>query len=156
MELKAIRKEKGLTQQKAAEIIGVSRRTYIIYENREKDLSEKKYNYMCEVLVKYGYIDENHGRLTIDSIKKSCKAILDEYNVKFCYLFGSYAKGLATEDSDVDLLISVEADGLKYFELIETLRESLKKKVDLLDVSQLTNNQKLIEEILNYGVKIYG
>lgn len=38
----------------------------------------------------------------------------------------------------------------------EELREELKKKVDLLDVLQLNNNQKLLQEILKDGIKIYG
>ena len=43
-----------------------------------------------------------------------------------------------------------------YFELIEDLREKLKKKIDLLDISQLNNNAILINEILKDGIKIYG
>ncbi|MBR0521484.1 MAG: nucleotidyltransferase domain-containing protein, partial [Spirochaetales bacterium] len=64
--------------------------------------------------------------------------------------------GKETEQSDVDLLVSVPLDGLKYYELVETLRERLRKKVDLLDVSQLNNNPSLMREILKDGVKIYG
>ncbi|MBS6441740.1 MAG: nucleotidyltransferase domain-containing protein, partial [Coprobacillus sp.] len=72
-----------------------------------------------------------------------------------CYLFGSYAKNKATEHSDVDLLISTSITGLKYFELVEILREQLKKKVDLLDSAQLNNNFDLVHEILKEGIKIY-
>ena len=76
--------------------------------------------------------------------------------MEYAYLFGSYSKGKATDKSDVDILVSVKADGLKYYELIETLRESLKKKVDLLDIEQLNNNPTLVREILKDGIKIYG
>ena len=51
----------------------------------------------------------------------------------YCYLFGSYAKGKATEQSDVDLLISTKATGLRFYEIAERLRESLHKKVDLVE-----------------------
>ncbi len=47
-------------------------------------------------------------------------------------------------------------DGMKFFELVEVLREQLRKKVDLLDLSQLENNPTLVHEILSDGVKIYG
>ena len=47
-------------------------------------------------------------------------------------------------------------NGLMYFELVEKLREHLKKRVNLLDVSQLKNNEVLIKEVLKYGIKIYG
>ena len=47
-------------------------------------------------------------------------------------------------------------NGLRFYELVEMLRESLKKKVDLLDESQLENNTALVREILQDGIKIYG
>jgi predicted nucleotidyltransferase len=78
------------------------------------------------------------------------------YHVEFCYLFGSYAKGKATEKSDVDLLVSTETTGLTFFEMTERLRESLHKKVDLLDLKQLINNENLLREVLKEGIKIYG
>ncbi|RKW34506.1 MAG: nucleotidyltransferase domain-containing protein, partial [Lachnospiraceae bacterium] len=78
------------------------------------------------------------------------------YKVNFCYLFGSYAKGKAREDSDVDLLISADIKGLKFYGLVEDIRASLHKKVDALDVAQLKDNLELIEEVLKDGIKIYG
>ena len=71
-------------------------------------------------------------------------------------MFGSYAKNKATATSDVDLLVAIPIDGLKFFDLIETLRERLHKKVDLLDFAQLKNNEVLLNEILKDGIKIYG
>ena len=76
--------------------------------------------------------------------------------MEYCYLFGSYAKGKATEKSDVDLLVAMPVDGMIFFELIEVLREQLKKKIDLLDIAQLENNPALVQEILRDGIKIYG
>ena len=32
--------------------------------------------------------------------------VMEEYDVEYCYLFGSYAKGYATDGSDVDICIS--------------------------------------------------
>ena len=101
-------------------------------------------------------IDEEHGLLTIEKIQKICAPLFEKYGVKYAYLFGSYAKGKATERSDVDLLISMPLNGLRFYELVEMLRESLKKKVDLLDESQLENNTALVREILQDGIKIYG
>lgn len=63
-------------------------------------------------------------------------------------------KGKATETSDIDLLIAMPIDSMKYFGLIELLRKRVKKK-DLLDVGQLDNNPQLVNKILNYGIKIY-
>ena len=56
----------------------------------------------------------------------------------------------------MDLLISSTISGLKYYGLIERLREELCKKVDLLDTKQLVNNESLLSEVLKDGIKIYG
>ena len=76
--------------------------------------------------------------------------------VEYCYLFGSYAKGKATEASDVDLLIATSVSGIKFYDLVEAIREVLQKKVDVLNREQLSDNPELINEILKDGIKIYG
>ena len=53
-------------------------------------------------------------------------------------------------------LISMPVNGLQFYELLERLREGLKKKVDLLDAAQLEHNPALTREILKDGIKIYG
>ena len=156
MSLKDIRLRSNLTQEEAAQLLGVTRRTYVNYEAGKIDESSLKYKYVVETLQKATLIDENHGILTIDQIRKICDEIFKDYSVEYCYLFGSYAKGKATEKSDVDLLVAMPVDGMKFFELIEVLREQLKKKIDLLDIAQLENNPALVQEILRDGIKIYG
>lgn len=156
MNLKDIRLQSNLTQEEAAQLLGVTRRTYVNYEAGKIDASSLKYKYVVETLQKATLIDENHGILTIDQIRKICGEIFKDYSVEYCYLFGSYAKGKATEKSDVDLLVAMPVDGMKFFELIEVLREQLKKKIDLLDIAQLENNPALVQEILRDGIKIYG
>ena len=156
MSLKDIRLRSNLTQEEAAQLLGVTRRTYVNYEAGKIDESSLKYKYVVETLQKATLIDENHGILSIDQIRKICGEIFKDYSVEYCYLFGSYAKGKATEKSDVDLLVAMPVDGMKFFELIEVLREQLKKKIDLLDIAQLENNPTLVQEILRDGIKIYG
>lgn len=156
MTLKELRKEKGLTQAAAAKVVGVPMRTYVRYESDENKKETIKYRYIVETLQKYGVIDEEHGLLTIEKIQELCAPLFEEYGVKYAYLFGSYAKGKATEKSDVDLLVSMPVNGLAFYELVERLRGSLKKKIDLLDETQLENNTALVKEILQDGIKIYG
>ena len=153
--LKEIRIAKGLTQEEACALLGVSLRSYKSYENDENKVGTLKYNYMLERLEKHVTLDEEHGVLTVDAIKNACKEVLDSYSVKYCILFGSYAKGIATEKSDVDLLISTDVTGLRFFGIAERLRDALKKKVDLLDLKQLTQNHDLLDEILTDGIKVY-
>ncbi|MBQ4253744.1 MAG: nucleotidyltransferase domain-containing protein, partial [Erysipelotrichaceae bacterium] len=101
-------------------------------------------------------VDEEHGLLSFEEIVSVCREVFRDYQVDFCILFGSYAKGTARQDSDIDLLIATEITGLKFYGIIERLRESLRKKVDLLDMKQIVNNEKLLFEILKTGIRIYG
>ena len=154
--IKNLRIEKKLTQQQVADIAGISLRSYKSYENDIEKVGTIKYNYILDLLKKINPIDEDHGIISIDDIKEKCKSIFDNYDVEYCYLFGSYAKGRATEKSDVDLLISSNVKGIKYFGLVEEIRNSLKKRIDALDINQLNDNMDLVQEILKDGIKIYG
>ena len=155
MTLKELRITNSLTQKAAAEICGIPLRTYIRYENRDNTESSIKYQYLMHRLEQYGFVDEKHGILTKEAIIGACKKVFEEYPVAYCYLFGSYAIGIAGEESDVDLLLSTDVTGLKFYGLVERLREELKKKIDILEVRQLSGNMELLNEILKYGEKIY-
>lgn len=155
-ELKELRIEKKMTQQEVADFVGISLRSYKSYENDEEKKGSIKYKYILDQLNKINFIDEEHGVLTIEDITKKCAKVLSQYDVNFCYLFGSYAKEKATPVSDVDLLISANVKGLRFYGLVEELRVALRKKVDVLDINQLKENFELTEEIFKDGVKIYG
>lgn len=154
--IKEIRIEKKLTQQQVAELVGISLRSYKSYENDENKIGTIKYNFIIDKLKNINPIDEEHGILEMDFIIERCKLILDEYPVHYCILFGSYAKGKAGESSDVDLLISSDVKGLKFYGMVEKLRNSLHKKVDVLNVEQLKDNMELTDEILKDGIRIYA
>ena len=72
------------------------------------------------------------------------------------HTFGSYAKGLATETSDIDMVISTDISGLRFYGLVEDLRTTLHKKLDVLNIQQLSENKDLIHEVLKDGIKVYG
>lgn len=156
MTLKELRLSKKLTQIQVANMVGISLRSYKQYENEDSKRNTIKYDYIINELSKFGYVDEDHGILELETIKEVVSNVLSEYDVEYCYLFGSYAKNNANDKSDVDLLVCTKVTGMAFFGLAEKLRESLHKKVDLLNVEQLTNNQNLLSEILKDGIKIYG
>lgn len=156
MNLKELRIEKGLTQKNAASMLGVSLRSYKSYENDSSKESSFKYNYLFNTLDRYNFIDEEHGILSLNSIKEKVSQVLVKYDVNFCFLFGSYSRNTAKEDSDVDLLIDTTTTGLAFYGLVEELRNILSKKIDLLKLNQLEGNEELLRDILKDGIKIYG
>lgn len=155
-ELKKQRLKSGMTQREAAGKIGVSLRSYISYENEIEKAGTPKYRFLLAEMREICRMDEDHGILTVDEIREACADLMKEYAVRYCYLFGSYAKGKASATSDVDLLISSGVSGLRFFELAEKLREKLHKKIDLLDIKQLSGNEELLDEVLKDGIRIYG
>lgn len=156
VKLKEIRQLHHLTQAKCAEYLGIPLRTYKRYEGDEEKIPPIKRAFILSKLQEIGKIDEEHGVLTTEAIKRICADVFQNYVVDYCYLFGSYAKGKATETSDVDLFLSTEAEGLRFFGLVEALRTALNKRVDVLDQRQIDGNENLLQEILKDGVKIYG
>ena len=92
---------------------------------------------------------------TVDDIKKALFPVLNSYNVKKAILFGSYAKGQATENINIDLLLDSGLRGLKFIGLIEDVKNILNKNVDVFDVTHIMPNSKISSEINKYGVVIY-
>ena len=159
MKLKELRNEYNLTQLEAANILGIPERTYRRYETDDDYGSIIKRKMFIKMLNEQCEITEEKGLLNVQLIKEKVSALFDnEYGgqIDFCYLFGSYAKGLANEKSDVDLYVSSSLTGLRFVGLIERLRQTLHKKVDLIRSSELNNNIDLVNEILKGGIKIYG
>ena len=99
---------------------------------------------------------------TLDEIRNLIAPVLELYHVKSAYLFGSYARGEATETSDVDLFVVFDNDSISLFEvggLLETLKEVLQMDVDLLtDGNKLTKRfqENLYRDMIHIYGDIYG
>lgn len=93
--------------------------------------------------------------LSIEDIKRAVNKLASEYGVERVYLFGSYARGDAKPDSDVDLRIDKgELKGL--FQLSGfylDLEEALNINVDVLTTDSLDNN--FLEKISKEEIMIY-
>ena len=152
MKLKELRKQINLTQPQAASIVGIPFRTYCRYEDEDKYEGSFKYNQIISILENYS----NNVVLSLDTIKSAVKEVFNNYHVESCYLFGSYAKGKATPQSDIDLMIVSDVEGIKFYQLSGDLETKLNKKVDLLTSEIATQNIKLMNEILKDGIKVYG
>ena len=78
------------------------------------------------------------------------------YNVRRAVLFGSYAKGIADEKSDVDIFVDSRLRGLKFVGLVENIKQALGgKDVDVIDEAHVESNSDIVSEIEKTGVLIY-
>ncbi len=93
---------------------------------------------------------------SISKIKSLLTPVFDAYNVKKAVLFGSYAKGNAVQNSDVDILVDSGMKGMAFFGLVEDIVTALDKDADILDVSQIIPDSEVEREIITTGVMIYG
>ena len=158
MTLLETRKQYKLSQLQASTILGVPERTYRRYEDDDNYGDSFKRAMFIQILNETCEINEDKGILTIEDIKNKISTLFDnEYKgeIDFCYLFGSYAKGTPKETSDVDLYVSSSLTGLRFVGLIENIRQTLHKRVDVIRSSELNNNIELVNEILKIGIKIY-
>ena len=154
-ELRTIRKNIGLTQEEAAKMVGVSRRTYQTYE--EQEIMNKAREEILAALKKIEGIDLNEFVLNPKIIKKRCEQVFVNHPEVVCaYLYGSYARGEATFESDVDILVVEHGMGLDFFGMAVELEKVLGKQVDLQTHRQAAGDEFFIEQILKEGIKIYG
>ena len=159
MDLKETRAAYGLSQKDAALSLGVPLRTYRRYECDEGYGNAIKRQAFVSLLKERYEVDEDHGLLSVGMIREKLTDLFNrEYpgEVSFCYLFGSYAKGTPNDRSDVDLYVATSLMGLSFVGLIESIRQALHKRVDVIRGSELVDNIELVNEILKDGIKIYG
>lgn len=94
---------------------------------------------------------------SISDIKKMLSEILNNTDVEKAILFGSYAKNTPTKTSDIDILIDSngKVKGLKFFAIIDMIREKFDKDVDVIEKSEIDRNSKIEREIEKTGVVVY-
>ena len=95
-------------------------------------------------------------KYTIEEIKTVVEPIARKYGVERVYLFGSYARGDVTENSDIDL--RVDKGSLKGMfalcGLYTEIEEALQTKVDVLTTGSLEND--FLHKIRKEEVLLYG
>ena len=71
---------------------------------------------------------------TIEEIKNIAIPIVKEYGIVILSIFGSYARGEATENSDLDFLIDAGDLGglIQYCSLVRKLEDAFNCHVDLI------------------------
>ena len=95
--------------------------------------------------------------LTINEIKQAVIPLVEEYPVRRVILFGSYARGDATENSDVDLIIDSEGqlNGFDFFGIVGTMVKAMPIKIDVFELAEVKRPSKMFDKIMEEGVVIY-
>ena len=91
----------------------------------------------------------------LNEIKKKVVPILKRNNIKRAGIFGSYARGEQTKDSDVDILIEVRDNRMSLFGFVRVkieLEEKLGRGVDLVEYSVVKDRIK--RSVLDSEVRI--
>jgi hypothetical protein len=91
---------------------------------------------------------------TISEIQEIVSKLAREYGAQRVYLFGSYARGDMTEDSDIDLRIDKGSiRGLEFAGLLGDLEDALGTHVDLISTAGMDDS--FLEEIHQDEVLLY-
>ncbi len=84
---------------------------------------------------------------SVEELKRRIAPVAEKYGLREVYLFGSYARSEATEQSDVDILVDRAGSKVRgMFEmggLYEDLRASVGKEVDLVTTQTLEQSSTL-------------
>lgn len=102
---------------------------------------------------------------SVEQIARLVLPVAQKYGLKAVYLFGSYARGTATEDSDIDLLIDTSGTDIKSLLSLSVvycdLEEALHKHIDLITVSsleqrpQMETDSRFRDAVLRERVNLY-
>ena len=94
------------------------------------------------------------SNMTIEEIKQKALPVLRQYRVRRAGVFGSMARGEATETSDIDILVD-PPDGIGLFDFVGIkldLEDALGRKVDLVDYRAI--KQRIRDRVLSDEVAI--
>ena len=93
----------------------------------------------------------------IDELKEKLHPIFVDAPVYQAILFGSYAKGIADDKSDIDIVLDSHGElrGISFFGILEDVVIALDKKIDLFEISEIRPNSPIMGEIMNEGVVLY-
>lgn len=103
---------------------------------------------------------------TIDEIRERITPVAQKYELKAVYVFGSYARNEATDESDIDILVDRTGSIIKGMfdmgNLYNDLRESVGKEIDLVTTHTLNQHSTrkripmFVENLQEERIQVYG
>lgn len=98
--------------------------------NKHLDSIENRNKYIVDLIAN----DKDKNVLTLSKIKKTIKPILNKYGITDINLFGSYARGEANNNSDIDIYCDKGniTNLIEQGKMEDELEEALGKEVDVI------------------------
>ena len=93
----------------------------------------------------------------IEKVRRYKKLLEDHFDIDKIYLYGSYLKGTAYEDSDIDVAIVVNRLNGDYFSTIPVawkLRSQIDNRIEPLLFEKGKDEAGFLEEIINTGIEV--
>lgn len=157
--IQTVRENIGLTQVEFARLVNIPVKSIRNWEQNIRVPAD----YIIELVLDYvlrfknaqANVKEQFHVPSFLQIKEKVKEVATTYNIERVYLYGSYAKGTQTPESDIDFYMVSDIEDIEYFGVIEELRTALNKKVDLLSNKTIKKNSPIEEEIERTGILIY-
>jgi transcriptional regulator with XRE-family HTH domain len=152
MTLKALRKKKGLTQEEAAELTGLSRRGYQNLEQGKYKKVSQTYHYAFTRLEEYDRRRESKKALGKAMLQKTLREAMPHYDLSFVYVIGDYASSPAP-NSKISLFIAEPISRLDILAFLQEV-ESLTGKEAEAELLKDHLDEKTLKEVLRRGVRV--
>jgi predicted nucleotidyltransferase len=93
----------------------------------------------------------------ISEIRSKLRPVFEAAPVYRAILFGSYAKGSATDQSDIDIVIDSKGEllNMAFYGVLEDITTQLNKRVDLFEISELSRNAAIYSAVEREGIVLY-
>ncbi len=94
--------------------------------------------------------------LSIAEIESMIKLLLQKYHAEYALLFGSYARGEATPESDIDLIVvgGPAFASRSIFALAEDLREMSGRNADVFEIREVNTGTPFYDSVMREGIRI--
>ena len=92
--------------------------------------------------------------MTMKELESVIRALLHKYHAEYALLFGSYARGEATADSDIDVVVFGGKDfrPADIFAFGEELRQLTNKEVDAFEIREVNVGTPFYNAVMEEGV----
>ena len=94
--------------------------------------------------------------LPMATIEQAIRLLLARYHGEYALLIGSYARGDATKESDIDVVVFGGSQFKKtnIFAFAEDLREMTGKNVDAFEICEVDSGTPFYEAVMREGRRI--